>query len=174
MSEEPEQPNPFEGMDRAGFQAYIKHTYVKEGKPKYQEIIDQAAACDAKVTLTTSTISATFKGRTYPKLDTAVAIGLGLGGPELAADFEMAWREAWENHRRNVHRQSMDEAKRAMRREAAKEERRRKQRDAAPYPLWWPEHPLLRGQHLQALALGVVTVLLLLWNLLRDFSLWPY
>ncbi|MEV5526328.1 MULTISPECIES: hypothetical protein [Streptomyces] len=169
MSDEPESDR-FKGLDRAGFQAYIRHVYVKEGKPKYKVIIEQAAECGAEATLTTSTISATFKGKTYPKLTTAYALGLGIGGPRVAADFEEAWREAWENHRRKVHDQGMEEAHHAMHKEVLKENKRREGRNAGHYPRWWPKHYLLRGERLRDLIFVALVTLYTLFMVLRDFT----
>ncbi|MCF3136827.1 hypothetical protein [Streptomyces olivochromogenes] len=114
------EPNPFENMNRAGFRAYVRTQYEKNGKPKYQVIIDQAREHDPNVKLTTSTISDALRKNGFPRLPTAQALGLGLGGPELSEDFARAWHAAWENHRREAHDASMEAAERAQAQEESR------------------------------------------------------
>ncbi|MBK3624897.1 hypothetical protein JHN59_08555 [Streptomyces sp. MBT49] len=163
------QPNKFEGMDRAGFRRYVKFTWEAEGRPKHQVIIDNALEIDPKAKLTTSTISSTLKGTTFPRLGTAKALGLGLGGEGLAKEFEQAWREAEKNHREQVHDAGMRAAKIAQ--EKAREERlTRAEREGDRYPSWWPAR--LRGQALWVVLLLFANLLVNLWVLLWEYPFW--
>jgi hypothetical protein len=165
VSRGPSQPDP----------GKIKFQYEENGKPKYKEIIAQALECDPEAKLTTSTISATFKNKTYPKLPTARALGLGIGGPELGTEFEEAWREAWKNHRAQTHKNGMIAARLAQ--ERAQEGQRRRAEQSGTrmrYPSWWPEHRLLRGQQLQTLVVMLINLLFILWIVFREYSIWGF
>jgi hypothetical protein len=155
--------NAFEGMGRVGFRKYLRTQYEQYGKPKYQDIIDQALEHDPDVKLSTSTISDTFKGKTFPKLPTTKALGLGIGGPELAEDFEQAWRAAWKNHRQETHHLSMEAARRAQEKDSIRAE---KAAAGSGFPNWLPGFIRRRGLYdLLAMLLAIAAVI---YTLIRE------
>uniref|UniRef100_A0AAU2AHR6 HTH cro/C1-type domain-containing protein n=1 Tax=Streptomyces sp. NBC_00093 TaxID=2975649 RepID=A0AAU2AHR6_9ACTN len=93
-----EEYDSFEGMNQHGFYVFVRTMHEKFGKPKYKVIVKQAKEEDPQSTLSTSTISDVLRGKSFPRIETARWLGLGIGGEDVARDFETAWRHAKTNH----------------------------------------------------------------------------
>ncbi|MEU5314387.1 hypothetical protein [Streptomyces sp. NPDC021562] len=145
-----EEDYSFEGMNRAGFFAYVRTTHEKFDKPKYKVVVEQAKEQDPQSTLSTSTVSDVLRGKSFPRIETAKWLGLGIGGEQVGRDFEIAWRAARTNHYNEARDDALHAADRAQRRSADSSES------------WWRDIWSRRGQVTAALSTAVLSVVVAL------------
>ncbi|MFF7176402.1 hypothetical protein ACIP8U_25935 [Streptomyces pseudovenezuelae] len=150
----------FRDMNYVGFYAYVRRTHEAYGKPKYKEIAARAKEYDPESSLSTSTISDTLRGKSFPRIETARWIGQGLGGDQLGATFERAWRAARRGQHEKVHQEAKGAAEEAQERERISREKPLRLGQLLRPPGWMePWGPLL------AILFGMATAALLIWEL---------
>ncbi|MGW4544080.1 hypothetical protein ACWEOP_40275 [Streptomyces chartreusis] len=64
--------------------------------------------------LSTSTVSDVLRRKSFPRMETARWLGLGIGGPELGESFVSAWKAARRNHACETHEEAASAASRAQ------------------------------------------------------------